>query len=134
MNRFLILSGLLFTLTRSAIACDCEPVSPAEAIKRSDAILIGIVESETAISPSKKTIATPVKVVASFKGVSEKEVTIYQVNNECQTPLSKDGVYLIHAVKNGDKLQTDQCMHTASMKSNAVLEDLKALPPILSKQ
>jgi hypothetical protein len=125
----LALASLLLT-SPAVFACKCRPPAPPkDALAESFAVFTGKVTSVEKAGEFQ--IAVTLKVRGVWKGVKDKEVTLYTANHSAACGVEfKEGVeYLVYAdqQKNGDRvaLSTNSCTRTRSLDNAA--EDLKEL-------
>lgn len=103
MKLFLILIALLLS-TGQALACTCEPQTPAQALNKANAIFIGkatrVITSDS--DPANSRLAVTVSVERYWKGVIPQEITFYVTGSfgSCQLLPFKEGEsYLVYADK-----------------------------------
>ncbi len=120
MKLFLVLIALLFSASQ-ALACTCEPQTPAQALNKANAVFVGKATRVTAPDADSQNsrLAVTVSVERYWKGVVPQTVMLYATGSlgSCQSMPFKEGDrYLIYA----DKVSASEWL---SQKERPTLSD-----------
>lgn len=120
---------LLFANINSIMACECiKPENPAKALENSKAVFSGkVTDIDRNYLPLYLGNKIEFQVYNSWKGVSDKSVTIYAEESSaaCGYKFEENKEYLVYAYEDEGKLKTGLCTRT-NLLENAQ-QDLKEL-------
>ena len=104
-----------------SFACDCSTRSPDESFREADVVFEGQV---VRITPTDQGTAYTFQVGRLLKGTPTREITLFQLNTDCDSEFGRDVIYKVFAKKFEERLSSGTC------SGNQVLGMLKVNPPL----
>ncbi len=123
----LIITNLFILNTTNVSACECAPLdTPKQALTNSKTVFSGkVIDIDKSLIALENKISF--QVYNSYKGISDKEITIYTAQDSaaCGFKFQENKEYLVYVYEYDGKLETNFCTRTKLLEN--ANDDLKEL-------